>query len=814
MSLVMEIQKVHDFLYKEIGDTKILLPLMLTILDKYKEKKKSGSANPINELKNELQRLDRRMMEQTLQKISREHSNLNPLLKRLINDSLNAISPDKLPDAKIDRAKQRILRNDNFLRGLEREEDFIGILFETLAAHSGVFDKREGRFFTPKNIILTVVEIVGSLFEKNSIKFSGSSVCDPCCGSARYLVYWVNRLKREYKLSDEEIQQIYSNKLFGIDISPDVASWAAWNMIFHGDGAANIENADSLNWYGFLVYWDLIQKLLEELPKKINELKRRYRQRDILEIINQIEEISSQVLQLKGKNEVDLESEEIKGLFIMLDKLISLHHRLNLSWDALDELSQRRDFKSIAEIMKLNWSKAHPEIKNGFELVITNPPFGRGSQDLMVTNPLILCQYKLATELWLGDMSKEITEKLLEKQFEMDIADFYKQCLRELGISEIKEEYETKFKDLPSNLLKALAAKYGVSTRGKTKNQIVEELKNKLDREFLTDGELSLNLNSLPDSFIKKFASKILYEKEGGKSKVSEFLYEKIKEKLGREWVTIEGVYDYAKKLVIGDSTTGDEHTIYYCIGAILEFSDKSLKKELKKLAKDDIIDGNILFEYEFGKEEKGKTKTFGMIINFSDTSKLNIFHEQILSNKLNVNIITQGYIPLLFKYALPKQVVFLEEFLRFVKEGGYVFTVVDTGVLSNSEDEYVRRFLYRNSRIHAIVEFPHNAFKAAGTGVKTAVILYQKMKNPPEDYEIFGSLPQHLGYILNKQDTPPDPDHNDLGKVLCDWRNYIGLGRMCEACREEDADLEECCDWYKKEYCPVWRKEMEKADL
>jgi len=34
MSLVMEIQKVHDFLYKEIGDTKILLPLMLTILVK------------------------------------------------------------------------------------------------------------------------------------------------------------------------------------------------------------------------------------------------------------------------------------------------------------------------------------------------------------------------------------------------------------------------------------------------------------------------------------------------------------------------------------------------------------------------------------------------------------------------------------------------------------------------------------------------------------------------------------------------------------------------------------------------------------
>jgi len=244
MSLTAEIKKVHDFLYKEIGDTKILLPLMLTILDKYKEKKKSGSIDPLKDLESELENLDRRMIELTLQKIKKENSNLSPLLDRLINDSLNAISVDRLPDAKIENAKRRIISAKNFLKGLEKEEDFIGILFETLATNSGVFDKKEGRFFTPKNIILIVVEMVGAIFEENSIELS---VCDPCCGSARYLVYWVNRLKREYDLSDEKIQEIYSNKLFGIDINPDVASWASWNMIFHGDGATNIENADSLN---------------------------------------------------------------------------------------------------------------------------------------------------------------------------------------------------------------------------------------------------------------------------------------------------------------------------------------------------------------------------------------------------------------------------------------------------------------------------------------------------------------------------------------------------------------------------------------
>ena len=46
-------------------------------------------------------------MEQTLQKIRKEHSNLNPLLERLINDSLNAISPDRLPDAKNRESKTK-----------------------------------------------------------------------------------------------------------------------------------------------------------------------------------------------------------------------------------------------------------------------------------------------------------------------------------------------------------------------------------------------------------------------------------------------------------------------------------------------------------------------------------------------------------------------------------------------------------------------------------------------------------------------------------------------------------------------------------
>ena len=66
--------------------------------------------------------------------------------------------------------------------------------------------------------------------------------------------------------------------------------------------------------------------MLEELPEKVNELKSKYHQKDILETVDQIEKISTVVLQLKEEHEVDLESE----LFVMLDNLIYLHHKINL----------------------------------------------------------------------------------------------------------------------------------------------------------------------------------------------------------------------------------------------------------------------------------------------------------------------------------------------------------------------------------------------------------------------------------------------------------------------------------------------------
>lgn len=151
---------------------------------------------------------------------------------------------------------------------------------------------------------------------------------------------------------------------------------------------------------------------------------------------------------------------------------------------------------------------------------------------------------------------------------------------------------------------------------------------------------------------------------------------------------------------------------------------------------------------------------------------------------------------PIVYKNPLPKQVLFIEQFLRMVKPGGKVFTVLDTGVLSNIGDEFVRQFIYRYARVHAIVEFPHGAFKAAEANVRTAIVLMERSANSPPDYRIFGALPKYLGFMLNKQDVPPIPE-NDLGKVVCDFADWLGLNRFCLSEKE--------CTWYVHRKCLFW---------
>lgn len=77
-----------------------------------------------------------------------------------------------------------------------RDEDFIGTLFERSV--SDAFRGDDGRFFTPRNIILLVGEMLAALLksENPDREMATYTACDPCCGSARFLISWSEIQKR------------------------------------------------------------------------------------------------------------------------------------------------------------------------------------------------------------------------------------------------------------------------------------------------------------------------------------------------------------------------------------------------------------------------------------------------------------------------------------------------------------------------------------------------------------------------------------------------------------------------------------------
>ena len=98
-----------------------------------------------------------------------------------------------------------------------------------------------------------------SLFPEN--RLTSLRILDPCCGTGGFLVSAVNHIRevlttheREKGRSDHEIvarvnervRDIAMRNIFGLDINPFLVQTSQMNLVMHGDGSANVFQADSL----------------------------------------------------------------------------------------------------------------------------------------------------------------------------------------------------------------------------------------------------------------------------------------------------------------------------------------------------------------------------------------------------------------------------------------------------------------------------------------------------------------------------------------------------------------------------------------
>ena len=70
---------------------------------------------------------------------------------------------------------------------------------------------------------------------------------------------------------------------------------------------------------------------------------------------------------------------------------------------------------------------------------------------------------------------------------------------------------------------------------------------------------------------------------------------------------------------------------------------------------------------------------------------------------------------------SFPIEVLFLERFVRLIRDGGFSAIIIPDGILANYNYEYVRKWLFAHTRVWAIISLPRDTFKGTGTTQKQA---------------------------------------------------------------------------------------------
>lgn len=164
---------------------------------------------------------------------------------------------------------------------LDATVDVKGLAYETIV--SNTLKQEAGQFFTPRNIVKFMVEI---LDPDEHLR-----VLDPACGSGGFLVMVLDHVRRKMtkklfpklegpllqdKMNSHEVNELVKQyaeqNLFGFDFDPDLKKAARMNMVMAGDGHANIFHLNSLAYPAGDKHEEL-EKVKEAVKKSIQNGK-------------------------------------------------------------------------------------------------------------------------------------------------------------------------------------------------------------------------------------------------------------------------------------------------------------------------------------------------------------------------------------------------------------------------------------------------------------------------------------------------------------------------------------------------------------
>lgn len=150
------------------------------------------------------------------------------------------------------------------------------------------------------------------------------------------------------------------------------------------------------------------------------------------------------------------------------------------------------------------------------------------------------------------------------------------------------------------------------------------------------------------------------------------------------------------------------------------------------------------------GNDIRIKNKTILSKFDIGHTWNVNEWGNIIFDEKLNEGV---GVAP---------ELLFMEQYLRWIKDEGLICIVMAKGQLDNREALAVRRKVLMECELLAVINLHEDTFEPF-CGSKASVLLMRKCANPPKDYRIFMAISNKVGQnsrgeTMLKRDTNGEP--------------------------------------------------------
>ena len=137
--------------------------------------------------------------------------------------------------------------------------------------------------------------------------------------------------------------------------------------------------------------------------------------------------------------------------------------------------------------------------------------------------------------------------------------------------------------------------------------------------------------------------------------------------------------------------------------------------------------------------------------------------------------------------------ILFIEKSLKLLKPSGRMAIVLPDGLLQNISSAYVRYWLKSQAKILAVISIPQEAFVPYGTGIKTSLLILQKLPVDATVNSCFMARIEKIGYDVKGQPIYKKDSNNkfildtsgsfvvddDVDEIVSQYRNFRKNGNI-----------------------------------